>query len=71
MKKRTTVHLNEWTQIVLEISIEDFDVLIENQHDIGANFMTVLAENVYHTDGAIQLIDKEIRLYTKRILFYF
>lgn len=68
---KTIVHLNEWTQIVLKISIEDFDKLIEKEHDRGANFMVVYADFADHTDWTVQKIDKNIRLYMKRILFYF
>lgn len=68
---KTLVHLNEWTQIVLKESIDDIDKLIKVEHDTWANFIKVHADFADHTDGQVQKIDKVIRLYMKRILFYF
>lgn len=68
-KTMTTAHLNEWTQIVLKISVTDFDKLLEEEKK--SKFIEVFATHVIHKDGSTQKITKYTRLYQNRILFYF
>jgi len=68
----TTVHLNEWTQLVINLQYSYFADLIEENNDKGANFIEVPCEKIMYSDEAYSKIEwKKFKLYIKRILFFY
>lgn len=74
---KTLVHLNEWTQLVLDMNIEEFEKIIENNHDKWANFVKVNCDEIiYNIKFEINKTEHntkwcKFRLYLKRILFFY
>lgn len=69
---KTLVHLNEGTELVLNISYEETTKLIEESHDKTSNFIEVPVEKIIFNDLAENNFEKvsNVKLYIKRILFY-
>ena len=70
---KTLVHLNESTQLSFNISFEDFEKLIEENHDKNSNFIYVDCYKIHYFDDTVssELLWKKFKLYIKRILFYY
>ena len=70
---KTLVHLNESTQLSLNISFLEFEKLIEENNDKKDNFIYVDCYQIHYFDDTFspQLLWKKFKLYIKRILFFY
>lgn len=68
---KTRMLLNEWTELILDISITELHDKIYNTGDWD-NIITVFCDNYYNpcNDFTVE-INKEIKLNLKRYLFFY
>lgn len=69
--KKTMVFLNEWSCLVLEIWENELHDKIIKWHDKDWNFINVFCKTCETSQNELVNIWKRIKLYTKRILFFY
>lgn len=69
-EKYTIAHLNEWKIIILDLNEDELHKIIIDKHDQEWNFVKVKCI-WFMKDWELFSINKNIKLYSKRILFFY